>query len=130
MNNMGKSKAHKNRKTREELLGIEPKPVKKVDKYAQVTMQLLEDNNVVAEHIEMFNKVCDKYPDSEIESPIFIRENLDLIEVRIEYFKVSLQDKMQEEADSVSDDMREILSNNDYIQYLETVFNHYKTLNN
>ena len=122
---MGKGKTHiKTKKSRNELLGIDTKP-KKVDKYAQITLDLLEDGNVVTEHIGMFTKVCDKYPDNEIESPIFIRENLDLIDVRIQYFKLSLQDKMKEEEESITDDMKEILNNNDYINYLETVFNHY-----
>lgn len=101
----------------------------KKDKNDDIVMQLLEDPNVLGEHITLFNNVVSQYDEIAVETPIFIYQNLDLIKLRIAYFSLSMNDKLEEEKESVTDNVKESILNNDYINYLQTVSNYYSQNN-
>ena len=122
---MGKKKIS----SRNKLLGIKSEAPQKVNKYEDVAMELMNDDNVIGEHIALFNKVAEQYNDINVESPIFIRENLDLVKLRVEYFLISMRDKLEEEKESVTDIMKEKVLDNHYIAYLKTVSDYYSNKN-
>lgn len=116
--------------TRDKLLNSNTQTQAKADKYEDVAMQLLVDPNVLGEHIALFNKVAEQYDEIVVESPIFIYQNLDLIKLRVTYFSLSMNDKFEEEKESITDNMKESVLNNNYIIYLQTVSDYYSNKNN
>jgi hypothetical protein len=87
----------------------------------------LNDENVLGDHIVHYNILCTEMPDNKIENPIFIYENLSLMKMRLEYYQLSMTNMIDENDDSVTDNMKIILNENNYVKYLNATIEYYES---
>jgi hypothetical protein len=126
---MGKTKKHTKKHTRENLLS-DTKKIERDKINALESDKMFDDDRICGSHIKLFNDLCVEYPNTNIESPLFITDNLALMTVRLEYYKLTMQDAIEEEEgeESMTDNFIAMVTNNNYVTYVETVINHVKSL--
>lgn len=94
-------------------------------KNEEVLTLMLNDDTIQGEHIEHYNKVVHEYEGANIPTPIDIRDNVQKYKLMTEYFKVALEDKLKSESSSLTENMKTLLSQNNYVTYMETLIKHY-----
>ena len=114
---MGKHKGIGKHKSRETLL--------KSKHNEQVLLDLMNDPTIVPTHISLYTTVSTEFPGTQVEDPIFIRDNLPLMALRIECYEKALESTIKANQDSLTDSVAELMTNNSYLSYLKTVYSHY-----
>jgi len=84
--------------------------------------------DLMVEDIKMFTDLCFEFKDTNIESPLFIINNLALMTIRLEYYQLTMKNVIEENDECVTDNFANILTNNAYVTYLEAIIAHVKTL--
>ena len=119
---MGKSRKNgpktRNEDSRKELL-----KKKNLTNDSELQFELLNSDRVTGEQIRLFNEAVIEFPENNVENPLFILDNVDLMKARLEYFKLSMANFIEKNNDSVTDNMSELLTNNKYINYVQTILN-------
>lgn len=112
-----KHNINSNIKTREDLLTIV--------KNNEINDKLINDSLTIPEHIGLYTNVVTNFPNIDVEDPIYIRLNLSLMKLRLSCYKKALELTILSNQDSITDTTVNILKTNLYIEYLETVINHF-----
>ena len=113
---MGKQSKNKHKDSRKAL-----KESRKIDDASLLLAELLDSDRVTGIQINSFNKATEDYPNNNVENPLFILDNIETMKLRLEYFKLSMQDFINKNTDSVTDNMTELLTNNSYITYVQSI---------
>lgn len=113
---MGKQSKNKHKDSRKAL-----KESRKIDVASLLLAELLDSDRVTGIQINSFNKATEDYPNNNVENPLFILDNIETMKLRLEYFKLSMQDFINKNTDSVTDNMTELLTNNSYITYVQSI---------
>jgi|SaaInlLV_10m_DNA_3_1039740.scaffolds.fasta_scaffold26905_2 hypothetical protein len=123
---MGKTKVNK-KHSRQHLMNENTRADR--DKTNAVEIDLMvEDDRIQGAHIKMFTDLCFEFKDTNIESPLFIINNLALMTIRLEYYQLTMKNVIEENDECVTDNFANILTNNAYVTYLEAIIAHVKTL--
>jgi hypothetical protein len=124
---MGKtSKSKKNShskktKTREELLQIK--------KLSDIQLAMIDDPTILTEHVSQYAKLVNDYPLLDIQDPIYIRSELERMTLWHECASKTLQATVLMNEDSITDLVTDKLNNNEYINYVKLVIDHYNSIN-
>ena len=121
---MAKSKSKSKGRTTTETKSREDLLLQK--RLSDLQLAMLEDSSVQASHIGEFSKVSQKHPGLEIQDPIYIRENLELMTLWLECAKKTVQATIIMNDDTINSSIAHNLQNSDYVTYVENVVNFYK----
>lgn len=117
---MGKSRKNgpktRNENSRKELL-----KQRNLDTGADLQLELLNSDRITGDQIKLYNETVLEFPENNVENPLFILDNVELMKTRLEYFKLSMSNFINKNNDSVTDNMSELLTNNKYVIYVQTI---------
>lgn len=99
----------------------------KADRLNLIMMELINDNTVISEHVEIYQDVVNEFPNIEVENPIYIRANLELMELKLRVYRKSIDVTIDSNMSSITDSAIELMKNNVYMSYLEKVILYYKS---
>jgi len=96
---------------------------KGLDKETLLMERLISDDNLTPEQIKLFNEARHEYTSMEVEDPIFVLENKDLMKLRLDYYIELMKHTIRNNTDSISEQDAEILLDNKYILYITHMLN-------
>lgn len=97
----------------------------KADRLNIIMTELINDSHIPAEHIGMYQDVVTEFPDIEVENPIFIRANIELMKLRLQVYIKSIQATVVSNKDSLTDSVGELMDNNSYCTYIGKIIEYY-----
>ena len=96
---------------------------KGLDKESILTEKILNSDLVNAEQVRMFNEARNEYKSGDVEDPIFILENKELMRYRLEYYIELMQHTIRNNDDSISETDAVKLLDNKYVEYIRCMLN-------
>ena len=88
--------------------------------------ELCNDTTVNSECIKLYSDIIDKFPTINIEDPVYIRQNMEIMALKLELYKKFIEITILSNTDSLTDNTVKLLNSNDYIKYLEKIIDIYK----
>ena len=70
--------------------------ISKNSTYANEIDLMINDNRILGEHIKMFTELCDEFKHNNIESQLFILNNIELMALRLEYYQLTMKNVIEE----------------------------------
>jgi len=89
----------------------------------QIMDQLLENNRVTPEQIRLYTKAKHALKDVNVENPMYVLDNVDLMKLRYEFYNESILDVIRKNDDSLTEESAQKLLNNEYTIYLKHMLN-------
>lgn len=84
----------------------------------EIMAKLLDSDRVTPEAIKYYNEAKTSFNAASVENPLFILDNKELMELRLEHYIESMKDVIRNNDDSVTDESAEKLLNNNYVSYI------------
>jgi len=101
------------------------KTATKADRLNIIIAELINDSSIKGEHIALYQDIVTEYPAIEVENPIYIRANLELMKLRIQVYVKSIESTLVSNKDSLTDSVTELMNKNSYCNYIQTIIDHY-----